>query len=57
MSTQTISDLVSVVVNDLPIGITTAFVEASDTRLKIMSSIMNIENLAGTAFQTLLAGS
>ena len=50
ISTQTIPNLISVIVNELPIGIINAFVESSDTKLKIMSSIMNIGNLAGTAF-------
>ena len=50
MSTQTIPDLVSVVANELYIDISTAFVEVLDAHLKIMNCIMNISNLAGTAF-------
>ena len=50
MSKQTIPDLVSIIANKLPIGITTVFVELSDTKLNIMSSIMNIGNLASTSF-------
>ena len=49
ISTQIIPNIVSVVVNELPIDITTTLVEASNTKLKIMSNIINIGNLADTA--------
>lgn len=56
MSTQTIPDLFSVVSNELPIDITTAFVEVSDIKHKVGSYIMDISNLVGTAFSTSTGG-
>ena len=50
MSTQIIPDLVSDVANELSIDINNLFMEVSNTKLKIMSSIMNISDLAVKKF-------
>ena len=48
--TQSIPELVSVVVNKIPIDTTTAYVEATETMELIVSAVLNIENLVGSAF-------
>jgi len=50
MTTQSIPELVSVVNNEIQIDTTTAYVEATEVKDLIVSSILDLENLVGNAF-------
>ena len=50
MEDISISDLTSVVANELPIDITNAFVEATAIKDTIMSQGFNVSNLSGVSF-------
>ena len=50
MAIHTVLELVSVVANKAHIDTTTAFVEATDAKEKVIQSELNISNLVGTSF-------
>ena len=47
---QNTADLISVISQEIPIDVTTAFMESTLVKKKIMSSMTDISNLTGLAF-------
>ena len=50
MCTQSIPELISFVVNEIPIDTTTVYIEAMETRELVVSAVLKIETLVGNAF-------